>query len=102
MFNVETSFFFIAYGGLLIHIILKLAELPGSLFSGFTKKDLLVTIASAISIPIILIICTDTSIKDLLPINYVTSFLVGYQTQSFLKTISSIGGKIKTKNDEQV
>jgi hypothetical protein len=32
---------------------------------------------------------------DLLPINHVTAFLAGHQTQSFLRSIGSIGGKFK-------
>jgi len=99
---IEPTYLLIAYGGLLIHVIMKLAELPGNLLDGWTKKDWLVTIASVVSIPIILIMCTDTSMKDILPINYVTSFLAGYQTQSFLKSISSIGGKISPKSNDKI
>jgi hypothetical protein len=95
MFGLDITYLLLAYGGLVLHILLKLAELPGSLFSEIDKKMVLVTIASAIAIPIILIICSDTSMKDLLPINHVTAFLAGHQTQSFLRSISSIGGKIK-------
>jgi hypothetical protein len=95
MFGLDITYLLLAYGGLILHILLKLAELPGGLFSEIDKKMILVTIASAIAIPIILVICSDTSMKDLLPINHVTAFLAGHQTQSFLRSISSIGGKIK-------
>lgn len=95
MFGLDITFLLLAYGGLLLHIILKLAELPGKLFSGIDKKMILVTVASAIAIPIILVICSDTSMKDILPINHVTAFLSGHQTQSILRSISSIGGKLK-------
>lgn len=83
----------LAYTGLLIHVILKIAELPGSLFEGFTKKDGLVIFASALSIPVILLLCSDTVMKEFLPINNVTAFLAGYQTQSFLRTFSSFAKK---------
>lgn len=96
---LDPMYLLIAYSGLLIHILMKLAELPGKLLEGWTKKDWLVTIASAVSIPILLMICTDTTMKDILPINYVTAFLAGYQTQSFLKGISTISGKMKPKSD---
>lgn len=87
----------LGYMGLLIHVILKLAQLPGSLFEGFTKKDGLVIFASALSIPVILLLCSDTAMKEFLPINNVTAFLAGYQTQSFLKTFSHFTKKtIKT------
>lgn len=91
--NLDTIHLVLAYGGLVLHVLLKLAETPGSILASFDKRVVLITISSAIAIPIILLICTDTSLKDILPINYVTAFLVGYQTQSFLRTIASIGNK---------
>lgn len=91
--GLNPMYFILALSGLAVHILMKLAETPGSLFSGFTKKDILVSIASLIAIPAILVICTDTSMKDILPINYVTAFLTGYQTQSFLRSISNMLGK---------
>lgn len=94
--NIETLHWIIAYCGLLIYTLMKLAELPGSLLEGFTKKDILTTIASIVAIPVILVICTDTSIKEMLPINYLTSFLAGWQTQSFIRTFSMLGGKMVT------
>lgn len=84
----------LAYTGLLIHVILKLAQLPGSLFENITKKDILVVLASILSIPVILIVCSDTAMKEFLPINNVTAFLAGYQTQSFLKTFSNFTKKV--------
>lgn len=95
MFGLDITYLLLAYGGLILHVLLKVAELPGSLLSGINKKMILVTVASIIAIPIILIICSDTSMSNLLPINHITAFLAGYQTQSFLRTISSIGGKFK-------
>jgi hypothetical protein len=97
---LDTIHWLLAYSGLAVHLLMKLAETPGPLFSGFNKKDILVLLASGIAIPAILIVCTDTSVKDILPINYVTAFLAGYQTQSFLRSLSSIGGNIggKTKS----
>lgn len=87
----------LAYTGLALHLLLKMAETPGGLLEGFTKRDVLITIASIIAIPAILVVCTDTSLRELLPINYVTAFLAGYQTQSFLKTFGSIGNKYMSK-----
>lgn len=98
--GLEAMHWILAYIGLAVHTLIKMAETPGSLLDGFTKKDVLITIASALAIPAILIVCTETGMKDLLPINYVTSFLAGYQTQEFLKNISALGGKfVKTQNN---
>lgn len=87
----------LAYLGLAVNVLVKMAETPGGLLDGFTKKDVLLTIASFLAIPAILIVCTDTIVKEALPINYVTAFLAGYQTQSFLKTLSTLGGKYSAK-----
>lgn len=91
----------LAYTGLAVHLLLKMAETPGGLLDGFTKKDILMTVASVLAIPAILIVCTDTSLSELLPINYVTAFLAGYQTQSFLRTVGAIGGKYIDKAKPQ-
>lgn len=93
MLGLDATHLVLAYGGLFLHVLLKLAEMPGNLLGSVNKRMVLITIASAIAIPIILLICTDTSMKDILPINYVTAFLAGYQTQSFLRSIGSLGDK---------
>lgn len=87
----------LAYLGFGVKIIMEMAETPGSLLSGFNKKDVLTAIASTIAIPAILIVCSDTSLKDILPINYVTAFLAGYQTQALLRSLSAISGKYMFK-----
>ena len=79
----------LAYIGLSVHILMDIAEAPDKI----TKKNILLMIASALAIPAILIICTDSSMKDILPINYVTSFLAGYQTTQFLQGLGNIGKK---------
>ena len=86
----------LAYLGLAIHQLLKMAAQKGPITNSFKRHDILVLLASSISIPAILILCTDTSLAELLPINYVTAFLAGYQTQSFLRTVSALG--VKTPN----
>lgn len=92
--------YIIAASGLVIHILSKLIEYPGSLFSGWTKKDTIVTIISVIAIPVIMSILKEPYLVDLLPLNKVTAFLVGYQTQSFLRSFVGIAGKKYFKNNE--
>lgn len=94
----------IAAGGLLLHIIFKLAEYPGSLLSGWTKKDTLVTIASVIAIPLIMVILHDPMFTDIMPLNKITAFLIGYQTQSFIRAFAGIAGKkyFKNSSNEEV
>ena len=91
--------YIIAAGGLALHILFKLAEYPGSLLSGWTKKDTLVTIASVIAIPIIMVTLKDPMFADLMPLNKATAFLVGYQTQSFLRAFAGMAGKKYFKNE---
>jgi hypothetical protein len=74
MEKLDAVHWLLAFAGLAVHVLMKLAESPGNFFNSFTKKDILVLLASTIAIPAILIICTDTSLSELLPINYVTSF----------------------------
>lgn len=80
----------LAYGGLLVHLLLKLAEVKGSLISGLSRKEVFTFLSSVLLVPMILIICTDSPMKDVLPINYVTAFLTGYQTQSMMRSISKL------------
>ena len=94
--GLDVLHFGVAYGGLVLHVLMILAERPGSLLGSITKKDILTTSASVIAIPILLTVCTDTSLKELLPINYLTAFLSGYQTQSILRYMVSISGRVST------
>ena len=83
----------LAYTGLMVHILMKFANIKGKFSDGLTRKFVMTTIASFLLIPAILLICTDTSMKDLLPINYMTAFLAGYQTQSLAINITAFTKK---------
>lgn len=94
------TYLFIAIAGLLIHVILKISAFKGKLFSGWTKRDTLITLASLIAIPNLILICTEEPFNTLFPVNYGTSFLIGYQTQSFLKSIGDIfGNRLNSKQN---
>jgi signal transduction histidine kinase len=95
--DLTTLHWLLAYGGFLVHVLLKLSEVKGSFTKNIKRKEIFIFIASTISIPIILIVCTDSMMKDILPINYVTAFLAGYQTQSFMKSIGKISNTQRTK-----
>jgi hypothetical protein len=83
----------LAYTGLLVHVILKIGNTTGELRSTFDRRFITSTVASFLLIPPILLICTDTGIKELLPINYLTAFLAGYQTQSILANLITLRSK---------
>lgn len=99
--DITIAYWLIALGGQAIHILLKLSEVPENkkLFSAFTRKDWFVTVASFIAIPVLLLVISDTSLSEILPLNNVTSFLLGYQTQSFLRSVVVISGKKYLKNE---
>ena len=88
------AYWLIAYGGAAIHILMKFSEVPEKtqIRAAFTRKDKFLTIASLVAIPVLLIVMTDTGLSELLPLNYITAFLTGYQTQSFLRSFASIAG----------
>lgn len=87
----------LAYTGLFVHILLKIGNMKGDLWHNFSRKFITSTLSSFLLIPAILLICTDTGMKELLPINYLTAFLAGYQTQSFMANMISLR---KNTNDE--
>lgn len=91
--GLNTIHFLLAYSGMVIYILFKLAEVfpkPEFLWKQFIKENIITTIISIIGIPVLLVIATDPSIQDILPINYVTSVLCGWQTQSLFKSVFSM------------
>lgn len=93
--------FLLAYAGMMIHILMKLAEVfpdPKFSYKDFIRKNLITTIISIIGIPVLLIVATDTSLNKLLPVNYVTAVLCGWQTQSLFKTIFELAGRKRGLN----
>jgi hypothetical protein len=90
---------FLAYAGLFIQILLKLSDVKGNLLANIKRKDVLTVLASIIAIPVVLIVCTDSAMKELLPINYLTALLAGQQTQYLLSVLVNMGRKITTKSE---
>jgi hypothetical protein len=90
----------LAYTGLIVHVIMKVANIKGDLSEGLTRRFMLTTLASFFMIPVLLLICTEGSLKEMLPINYLTSFLAGYQTQSIITNIGTFTKKTVTEGGE--
>ena len=85
----------LAYAGLLIHDLVELSKVnkqDGFNLIIWVKANLLHSLINVISIPIILAILSDPSLRDLLPINNITATLAGYQTQSLFSNL--VGGSI--------
>jgi hypothetical protein len=99
--GLDAIHFILAYAGMLIHILMKLAEVfprPDFSYKNFIRKNLITTIISIIGIPVLLIVATDTSLHELLPVNYITAVLCGWQTQSLFKTIFELAGRKRGLN----
>ena len=91
--SIDLVHWILAYAGMSIHILLKVADLnqtPDFKIKTHIKKNIYTIIASLIMIPVILIVLTDESLKDILPINKVTAVLAGYQTQSLFKSLMNM------------
>lgn len=87
--GLEPFHFLLAYAGLLLNLLMKLGEefpIPDFSFRAFLKKYLISILFSIVAIPVLLIVATDTSIHEFLPINYVTAVLCGWQTQAIFKS----------------
>lgn len=87
--GLEPLHFILAYAGLALSLTMKMGEeYPTTDFSfkGFFKKYIISIIFSLIAIPVILVMATDTSMHEFLPINYVTAVLAGWQTQAIFKS----------------
>lgn len=85
--------FLLALAGMALNLLMKMGEeynTPEFTFKGFLKKHLISIIFSFIAIPVLLIVATDSSLKDFLPVNNITAVLCGWQTQSVFKTIFAI------------
>jgi len=89
---------FLAFAGLAVHVLMKLGEVQGAFFANIKRKEVFTILASVILVPIILIVCTDSSVKEILPINYATAFLAGYQTQSFVRSIAKFSKTNRNEN----
>lgn len=88
--GLQPVYFLLAYAGMIIHVLMKLAKVfnrPDFTWKTFIRTNIISFFVSLIGIPVLLILATDESVKDILPINNVTAMLAGWQTQSLFKTI---------------
>jgi hypothetical protein len=91
--GIDLIHWLLAYAGMAIHILLKVADLnqtPDFKLKSHVKKNIYTIVASLIMIPVILVVLTDSSLKDIFPINKATAVLAGYQTQSLFKSLMNM------------
>lgn len=92
----------LAFAGAVIYVLLKIQELSADKsykFGDYLKKHWASTIATALMIPVLLLVLTENFDKTL-PINNVTAVLVGYQTNSIFRTVMGAGAKKFAKKAE--
>lgn len=95
--GVTMTHWFLAYASLLGKIFLDMSRVDGPVKEVFNTKNIFRTLASIIFVPVLMILCTSTELKTMLPINHLTAFFVGFQTEALLYIVSKMG---KTKKDE--
>ena len=84
---------------MIIHGLTKYAEIKKdnteyNLFKHLSDNSVTIII-SVITIPILLILIVDTTLRDITPITNATAILAGYQTQDFFKSLLHFYGKRK-------
>ena len=100
--GLEPMHFFLAYAGMILCLLARMGEeypLPDFVLKTFFKRKVISIIFSIIGIPVILIVATDSSIHEFLPINYVTAVLGGWQTQALFKSVFAMYGNRKGLNN---
>tara|TARA_R110000764_G_scaffold542_3_gene2042 strand:- start:783 stop:1103 length:321 start_codon:yes stop_codon:yes gene_type:complete len=100
--NLHWFHLILAFGGMTIHVLMKLGELTKS--DDFSVKDYFEKykfnmLASILMIPLLLLMATDTSLTEILPLNNVTAVLMGWTTNSTFKALMGIySNKLKTND----
>lgn len=92
----------LAYAGALIYVLLKIQELnrqKGYKFGSYLKENWASTVATAIMIPVSLLILSE-NFADVLPINNLTAVLTGYQTNQIFRSLMSLGKRKYNVDDE--
>jgi len=101
--HAEPIHYLLAYAGMTIHVLLRIAELrKEDKFSvvKYVKKNIFSLIASVITIPVLIIMATDPAVRETLPLNYITAVLAGWQTDSTFKSLMGMYSKKKPTKPE--
>ena len=99
--GLDSIHFVLAYAGMILCLLARMGEeypLPDFAVRRFFKQKLISILFSIIAIPVILVVATDSSIHEFLPINLVTAVLAGWQTQSIFKSVFTMYGNRKGLN----
>lgn len=94
----------IAYATTAIYVLLKIqsakTDNPNYKFGDYLRKHWASTLATALMLPVILLIAAQ-DLPNILPINNVTAALAGWQTNSLFKTVMGAAGKKFLKKENE-
>lgn len=102
--NISATHWLLAFAGLLLHLLMKLEKArkkEGFTFGRFIQENIVSTIASVIIIPVCMIACDDPAVASQIPITYLTSIFLGYQSRSFFKGIMDVAKKRVGSSEDQ-
>lgn len=95
LFGIDPMHLIIAFAGMVVHMFMKLAEVSTSTgfnIIAYTKKHVYSILSTVIGIPFLLILLKDNQwVAEHFPLNNATAALVGWQAQSAIRTVMSIG-----------
>lgn len=95
MENITTVEWFIAFSAMLVTFLknLNVAKDANNKFSlaAYIKAKWVAMLSTMILLPTVLLVCTDPTMEDILPINKVTAFLAGLQIDSVTDFVVEIG-----------
>lgn len=101
MEKITTVEWFIAFSAMLVTFLKNLnVAKEDNKFSikAYFKAKWVSMLATAILLPTVLLVCTDPTMSDILPINKVTAFLAGLQVDSVTDFVVEIGKSKFKKN----
>jgi len=96
---------FIAFSAMLVRILknINVAQEDNKFtFTSYFRKKGVAMLATLILLPVVLLVCTDSSLNQILPINNVTAFLAGFQTDWVCDAIVELSKAKINKNKENV
>lgn len=81
--------------GLILYYLRQIGNFDGEKWKdAFDRKQITLLISSVIFIPILFFVCSESGMSEIIPINYLTAVIAGYQTRDVMDLFFNFG---KTK-----
>lgn len=89
--------------GLALYYLRQIGNFDGQKWKDmFDRKQITVLISSIIFIPVLFFVCSEPGMNEIIPINYLTAVVAGYQTRDVMNLFFKFGQdkiKINMNND---